>query len=373
MPIPHPERAGPSLAGQAESAIPLRPFLGRRFLRSEYLILWLAVLYFAGLAPFAPGLATTDNLANLLLTLLPLFLVAMGQTLVLISGGIDLSVTSVIALTSVTGAALMSSDYDWLGGGAWAVPAGIGAMIIVGGLVGLGNGLCVARLRLPPFMVTLTSMMFFSGLAVWLTQSRTIYNLPPAFNALGGKWELSLPLTLCLGLGVHVMLSRSVYGRWLYALGHNPRTATISGVPVAGITTLAYVASGMLAAAAAVLYTGQVETGSPVLGQRILLDVIGATVIGGTSLFGGRGKILWTLFGVLFVTLVDNSLNLLGCTHFTILMGKGGIILAAAVLDSVRARRAAGDGAARRPPPWLSSSSPTNPAQPESPPRPASA
>jgi ribose transport system permease protein len=107
-------------------------------------------------------------------------------------------------------------------------------------------------------------------------------------------------------------------------------------VPVDGVILAAYIASGFLAAGAAILYTGQAETGSPVLGQRILLDVIGATVIGGTSLFGGRGKVMWTCFGVLFLKLIDNSLNLLNLSVFTITMVKGAVILFAAIIDSLR-------------------------------------
>jgi ribose transport system permease protein len=137
-------------------------------------------------------------------------------------------------------------------------------------------------------------------------------------------------------------LSRSLFGRWLYAVGHNARAANVSGVPVAGVVMGAYIASGLCAAVAAVIYTGQAEAGSPVLGQRILLDVIGATVLGGASLFGGKGKVLWTLWGVLFFKLIDNSLNLLNLSVFAITMVKGGVILGAAVLDAARQRLAGG-------------------------------
>jgi ribose/xylose/arabinose/galactoside ABC-type transport system permease subunit len=171
-----------------------------------------------------------------------------------------------------------------------------------------------------------------------VTQSRTINALPPGFNALGGKLRLALPITACIAMGAHIILSRSLAGRWLYATGHNPRTALVSGVPVNAVLTFSYVFSGLMAAVASVLYTGQSETGSPVLGQRMLLDVIGATVIGGSSLFGGKGKILWTFFGVLFIKLIDNTLNLLDLSHFTIMMVKGGVILLAALVDATRNR-----------------------------------
>jgi ribose/xylose/arabinose/galactoside ABC-type transport system permease subunit len=309
----------------------------RAFL-SEYLVLILAGAYFLALLPFTPSLADRGNLANLLATLLPLFVVALGQTVVLITGGIDLSVTSIMALTSVAGALTMNGENGWLAGSAWATPLGILLMLLVGAAVGLLNGAAVTGFRMPPFIVTLTSMMFFSGLAIWLTKSRTIYGLPANFNALGSRTVLAFLITTLVALALHIMLSRSLWGRWLYALGHNARTARVSGVPVAGVTTSAYVVSGLTAAVAAVLYTGQAETGSPVLGQRLLLDIIAATVIGGTSLFGGRGRVLGTLWGVIFIKLIDNSLNLLSLSLFAITLVKGGVILLAAWLDAVRHR-----------------------------------
>ena len=311
--------------------------LARTF-RSEYLVLLLSIAYIAALAPFTPGFISAGNATNLVLTLLPLFLLALGQTVVMISGGIDLSITSVVALCSITGAALINGEHGLLAGQPLAVPAGIGAMLLTGMVVGALNGLAVSRLRMPPFIVTLTGMIFFSGLAIWLTRSRNIGNLPPAFNALGEKLWLALPLTVIAGGAAHFFLQHSIWGRWLYAAGRGPRTALISGVPVAGVLTGAYILSGLFAALGAVLYTGQAESGSPVLGQRLMLDVVGATVLGGTSLFGGKGKVLWTFFGVLFLKLLDNSLNLLGLSYFTIMMVKGGVILFAALLDALRNR-----------------------------------
>lgn len=310
----------------------------KRLILSEYLVLFLSGLYFAALAPFTPGFTTPENLANLLATLLPLFIVAIGQTVVLVTGGIDLSVTSIMALTSIAGAAVMGGDHGWLAGSPLAVPVAILTMLVVGALVGLCNGVAITQFKMPPFIVTLTSMMFFSGLAIWLTKSKNIGNLPAAFNAIGGKTGLAFAVAAVLGLAAHLMLSRSLWGRWLYAVGHNARASFISGVPVSGVIISAYVVSGVCAAVAAVLYTGQAESGSPVLAQRLLLDVVGATVIGGTSLFGGRGKILWTLFGVLFLKLIDNSLNLLDLSYFTIMMVKGAVILFAALMDTVRIR-----------------------------------
>ena len=308
----------------------------------EYQVLILCLLWFLASIPFTPDLTSSNNISNIFSNLLPLLIIATGQTIVLITGGIDLSATSVMALTSVTGALVMSGDQGLLGGSAWAVPAGIAAMLLTGALIGWLNGAAITRLGMPPFIVTLTTMMFFSGLAIWLTKSKTIYNLPPAFNAIGkgALWFIpyALLVTALLVIAAQVLLSRSLAGRWLYACGHNVRAAEISGVPVGQTVTLAYVCSGVCAAVAAILYTGRLETGSPVLGQRLLLDVIGAAVIGGASLFGGRGKIVWTIYGVLFLTLIDNTLNLAGHSHFTIMMVKGAVILLAALLDVLRRR-----------------------------------
>ncbi len=302
-----------------------------RWFLSEYLVLALTVLLFVVFAPFTPGLATSANLLNILGYLLPLFIVAIGMTLVMITGGIDLSVTSIIALTSVVGAKLMAEHSA-------PTMVGVGVMLALGAGLGAVNGAVVTLLRLPAFIVTLASMMFLSGFAVWFTQSKNIYGLPPFFLAIGQRLPVALAITAALAVVAHLLLCRTVYGRWLYATGQNATAAHISGVPVRAMTFAAYVASGFCAALASVMLTGRLETGSPVLGREILLDIIGATVVGGTSLFGGKGKIAWTFFGVLFLTVLDNALNLLSLSQFSITMTKGAVILFAAVLDATRRR-----------------------------------
>jgi ribose/xylose/arabinose/galactoside ABC-type transport system permease subunit len=175
------------------------------------------------------------------------------------------------------------------------------------------------------------------------TDASSIGNLPRGFIEIGqGTFFGGLPFSLFVVIAVagtaHFILSRTVYGRWLYAVGLNPRAAAVSGVPVRRVIFWAFVISGVCAAIASILYTGRLETGTPVLGQRILLDVIGAAVIGGVSLFGGKGKILWTIFGVLFLTVIDKSLQLMGLPIASVFAIKGSIILAAAVIDAVRHR-----------------------------------
>lgn len=311
-------------------------------LASEYFVLILTALYFLALWPFTPQLGSWRNIQHIFSNMLPLLVVAIGQTFVLITAGIDLSVTAVIAFASVVGASLITRDGGVLAGSFLAVPVSVLAMLAVGLAIGGLNGAAVAWLKMPPFIVTLTTMMFFSGFAVLFTRSNKIANLDPAFITLGaggvGGIPNALVIAAVLAAAAHIILSRTPTGRRLYAVGHNIKSAAVSGVPVTQTILFAYLVSGFCAALASVLYTARLETGDPELGERILLDIIGATVIGGTSLFGGKGKISWTVFGVLFFTLLDNSLNIRGYSHFTIQIIKGAVILLAALLDTLRNR-----------------------------------
>lgn len=313
----------------------------RRLLQSDSIVLVLCLVLLAVFGPMTPGLLSAANLGNIAGAMLPLLIVAAGQTLVLVGGGIDLSATSIIALTSVTGAQLMTGNAGWMAGHPAAVPMGVAAMLGTGALIGLANGTCVTRLGMPAFMVTLTTMMFLSGFAVWATASRGISGLPAGFLGIGQRLPVALGVAVLFAGTAHLLLTRSLAGHWLRAIGHNIRTAYVSGVPVAQVVTLSYVASGVSAAGASVLLTARLETGSPVLGQMMMLDVIGAAVIGGTSLFGGRGSVWWTVGGVLFLTLLDNVLSLQDVTHFKIMVIKGAVILMAAVLDNLRRKNEA--------------------------------
>ncbi len=309
----------------------------------EYLVLIVALIYFAVMAAIEPSLVSTFNLRQLVANLLPLLIVCIGQTMVLIGAGIDLSVPATLALASVFGGLLMNADTGLLAGSVWAAPLGILAMLATGALIGLINGFSVSFLKMPPFIVTLTSWMFFSGLAEWIVENQNMYNLPQAFlsfmYSLGtGVPIIGLIIVFVFGTIAHCLLSYTVLGRWMYAVGMNPNSALISGVPVRFTLMCTYVGCGLCAAVSSMLYTARLETASSTLGEHVLLDVIGGVVIGGTSLFGGRGKILWTLYGVIFITFLGNTLNMLGLTHFVIMMVKGGVILMAALIDVTRSR-----------------------------------
>lgn len=318
----------------------------RRLLTSEYLVLLLTALYVLCLWPFAPEIVSAQTALEVIMAMLPLLLLAIGQTFVLIVAGIDLSITSTMAFSSVVAASLMTGDGGYLAGNALAVPVALVAFLLIGLAVGYANGLCVVRFGMPSFMVTLVAQTFLSGAAIWFTSlhstSVSIGDLPAAFSVIGRGGIAGVPyaLLLCLvvAFAAHWLLGRTTLGRWLYAVGNNPRAATVSGVPTGRVIIIAFVLAGLCAALASIVYTSRLETGTPVLGQRVLLDVIGAAVIGGVSLFGGRGKISWVILGVLFLSVVDKGLQLLGLSQSIVFAVKGGVILLAAIIDALRSR-----------------------------------
>jgi ribose/xylose/arabinose/galactoside ABC-type transport system permease subunit len=348
---------------------------------SDYFVLYMSLAYVAVLAPFLPTLLAPGNVVNVLSNMWPLLVVAIGQTFVLAIAGIDLSQGSVVALTSVVGAMLITTGADpsvlskapiWgpvlteTGGPLAGVPGGILlavlAMLLAAALVGLLNGTAVAALNMPAFMVTLVSMITISAFAIWLTQSENIAKLPEPYIQLGKgdivsvyigeKAESQLPrrevysvvtyamvIALAVAAAAHVLLNRTVFGRWVLAIGLNRKAAEISGIPVRRVIVAVYVISALCAAIGALLYSARLEAGRPTLGEgTFLLDVIGAAVIGGTSLFGGKARIIWTVFGVLFFVLLSNTLNLMNLSAFQVDMVKGAVILGAALLDVLRRR-----------------------------------
>jgi len=348
---------------------------------SDFFVLYMTLAYVAVLAPFLPVLLTPGNLVNVLSNMWPLLIVAIGQTFVLAIAGIDLSQGSTIALTSVVGAMLIATAANpanldlapiWgvvltesggpLAGLPGNVAMGIVAMLIVAGLVGLLNGAAIAILNMPAFMVTLVSMITISAFAIWLTQSENVANLPEGYIALGkgdivsvyfgAKDEskiarkviyslVTYPMVIAVSVAVlaHILLGRTVFGRHVMAIGINRKAAEISGVPVRRVIILVFVVSAVCAAIGSILYSARLEAGRPSLGEgAFLLDVIGAAVIGGTSLFGGKAKVVWTFFGVMFFVLLSNTLNLMNLSSFQVDMVKGAVILAAASLDVLRTR-----------------------------------
>jgi len=343
----------------SQRAITKHTNLAKRLLLSEYFVLYLTILYLLVLTPIIPRLWHPMNIQNILSNMWPLLVVAIGQTFVLILAGIDLSQTSVMAMSSVIGAVVMTSSADpilfsksplWgvllteqgglLGSSAFAVPVGILAMLVVGLCIGFLNGFSVAYFKMPPFIVTLVSMMLFSAMAIYLTKSENIRHLPQAYLQIS-KTKVSfisgsLIIAMLLAIIAHIVLTRTLFGKRLYAVGINTTASEISGVPAKNTIIAAYMLSGVCAAIAGVLYSSRLEMGRPTLGSTLFIDIVGANIIGGISLAGGKGKVTWTIFGVFFFIILANSLNMLNLSFYIIDMVKGSVILVAALLDVAR-------------------------------------
>lgn len=369
-----------------ETPVPSMRQRAMRLFLSDFFVLYLSLAYFLVLMPFLPTLSNPANIANILSNMWPLLVVAVGQTFVLTIAGIDLSQGSVVGFTSVVGAMLLATTASpdvlsnapiWgtviteNGGPLAGVPGGVAIAILVmvaaGALIGVANGIAVAHFQMPPFMVTLVTMIVISALAIYLTQSENIRNLPESYIQLGkgdivsvyfGEQDesriprrqihsfVTYPMLIAVTVAIcaHILLNRTVFGRQVFAIGINRKAAKISGVPVKRVIVLVFTISAICATVGAILYSTRLEAGRPTLGDgNFLLDVIGATVIGGTSLFGGKGKIIWTVFGVFFFVLLSNTLNLMNLSSFHIDMVKGTVIVAAALLDVLRTRLIQGD------------------------------
>ena len=303
-------------------------------------------LSFSALLGILKVLLSVGTLRDVLLALLPLSLLAGGQLLVLLIGQIDLSMTAVMATSSIVSASIMTRHAAQLGD-IGASCLGIVSCLVIGSSIGLFNGLCHSLLKLPSFVVTLAVMMAGNGAAVWyastVSDTTSISGLPDAFRQIGYGTVLGIPIALMWSVAmlalIHYVLSRTVVGRWVYAVGQNAEAARISGVPVRVVTVATFVVSGMGAALAAAIYTSRIETGTPVLGQNMLLDIVGAVVIGGVSLFGGRGSVWMALAGSALLCILDKSLQLFGFSLFIVLAIKGCAIVVAATVDAVRSRK----------------------------------
>lgn len=288
----------------------------------------------------------TDNLLNIANQIAVIAIIAIGMTLVIITGGIDLSVGSLIAVSAVV-ATLTIRD---LGG---AERAGTGAMILGSmagmaacALVGFLNGVTITGLRMPPFIVTLAMMLVGSGLAFIFAKGQSVYQVPEAFTWLGRGKLAGIPnaviLMLALYAAAHVVLSRTRFGRHVYAVGSNRQAARLSGIPVSRVVLLVYIMSGALAGLGGVVMASQLRSGSPTYGQMYELYVIAAVVVGGASLSGGRGTVFGTLIGALIIAVIQNGMNLTNVESYTQKVVLGLVILGAVLLDRVR-RGAAAD------------------------------
>ena len=279
------------------------------------------------LAVATDAFLTPANLSNVLRQNAFTAVLAAGMTFVILTAGIDLSVGSVVGLSGVVCASVMAA------GG--SVAAGVAAGMLVGLIVGVINGAGVTRLGVPPFVVTLATMLIVRGAAFKFTDARTISGLPDDFAALSSSGS-SAGLMAIVFLVAWVVLMRTPFGRHVYAVGGNADAAWLSGVRVGWVQFAVYAVSGLTAGLAGVLVASRLNAGYPRAGEFYELDAIAAVVVGGTSLFGGRGTIWGTLAGAFFIGVLNNGLNLFRVSPYDQLIVKGVVLLAAASLDRWR-------------------------------------
>lgn len=267
--------------------------------------------------------------------------IAIGMTLVIITAGIDLSVGSLVALSSVTAALFVSRQ-----GGENA-----GTVIVIGGWLlalttcaahGAFTGLMITRFRIPAFIVTLALMKTASGLAYRLSGGSSIPDLPDAFFAPGRGEVAGIPNPVVLMAGLyaaaHIVMSHTIFGRYVYAIGGNQEAARLSGVPVRRVLLAVYTISGALAGLGGLVLTSQLGAGDPKFGLMYELDVIAAVVVGGTSLMGGRGKVMGTLIGAFIISTIRNGMNLTNVHPFNQDIVLGAVLLGAVLLDTLKRR-----------------------------------
>jgi ribose transport system permease protein len=299
---------------------------------------WQVIVSVVGLAAasvalgvMAPNFFRYSNIINVLLQASLLGILAMGMAVVMIVGGIDLSLPANMAMSAVLGALYMKATGDWT----------VGPLIMIGaGLaVGAVNGFAVGRLKMIPFVVTLAMMTMVSGATVWMTNSLSISQLPATFvDVFGARPILKIPVTVLIvaGLGfvLTALMRSSIAGRWGYAVGINEKAARVARIPIARVVLGSYVFSGFMAGLAAILVTARLGAASANMGNDgMVLDIVSACVVGGVSIYGGSGRILGALFGALLITVVSNAMNLMGVSFYLSLVIKGAVIIAFVAAD----------------------------------------
>jgi len=283
-----------------------------------------------------------DNVINVLRQVSFEAMIAFGMTLVIVTGGIDLSVGSLVALTGVVAAVVMRGTLDWPP--VASISLGLFCGVTTGAAIGASSGAIVARFSIPPFIVTLAVMLMARGAAFILCDGQPVYELHTDLLWLGRGFVLEsvfgrlIPVPvlvmLCAYAATAVLLSRTVFGRGVIAVGSNEEAARLAGIAVRRTKLMVYLITGAFAGLAGVLHDAKLMAGDPKVGEMWELNVIAAVVVGGTSLFGGRGSVTGTLVGALIIGTLNNSLNLLHVEHFWQMVVLGGVILAASLVDA---------------------------------------
>jgi ribose/xylose/arabinose/galactoside ABC-type transport system permease subunit len=295
----------------------------------------LVLLVFMGIV-FVRNFASVDNAAVIVRQSAIPAIAVLGMTMVLMTGGIDLSLGFVVGLAS-TATGFMAK--------VWGLPVvlAVAAALLLGALVGLVNGTIIQYMKVPSFITTLGTGYILYGISQLASAGNVITRLPPSLLAVGRTNFLGLPTSVYIAVGIVTLgwflIHRTVFGRALSAFGFNSRAAFLSGLPTARVNVLTYVLCSSLAALAGLLLTIRVNAAQPNMGGGVFtFEVITAAIVGGTSLFGGVGSVIGSLLGVLIIKVIENCINLMNISYHLYLAVQGGIILAVIVMDKIRSR-----------------------------------
>ncbi|MDG1896429.1 MAG: hypothetical protein P8J37_16120 [Fuerstiella sp.] len=289
-----------------------------------------------------PTFAKSENILNVANQTAIYAIIAIGMTMVIITAGIDLSVGSLVALSAVAAAVFIRDAGDGTETGAGLMIVGCCVGMGICALGGVFNGVMITRLGIPPFITTLAMMLMARGLARRLSDELSIQALPASFTWIGGAATFGIPnpvfLMVVLYGVAHVVMSRTVFGRYAYAVGGNAEAARLSGVPVKRVIVVVYTLCGALAGLGGIVQSSKLGSGDPKLGLMFELDVIAAVVVGGTSLMGGEGRIFGTLIGAFIIAVIKNGMNLMkvGAPEQQIVLGA--VVLLAVLVDTLKRR-----------------------------------
>ena len=287
------------------------------------------------LSLLSPSFLAATNLINVLRQISVNALLAFGMTTVILTSGIDLSVGSVLAFSGA-----LAAGFSVAG---WPPALAMLAALAFGAVLGVFNGLFVAYARIAPFIVTLAGLTIFRGATLVYTDGRPITGLPAAFDALGNGTTMGVPVPIVVMVAflalTHFLLRFTALGRAIYAVGGNEEAARLSGIPIGSVKVFTYGYSGLASALGALVLTGRLNSAQPTAGSGFELDAIAAVVVGGTSLSGGRGGVVGSFLGAAIIGVLNNGMNLLDVSAFYQQIAKGGVILAALLIDRLVAAR----------------------------------
>jgi ribose transport system permease protein len=302
--------------------------LDLRFLYSGSRLIVLALLCLI-MALLSPVFFTPTNLLNVLTVASVLIILAIGQTVVILTAGIDLSIGAVVSMCGVTIAIMLKAGVPF--------PLVMLSALLLGSVLGLLNGLMVAVVRLPAFVATYGMMWVASGFALVILNGIVLSAFAPDFRFIGNGNLVGIPMPVVVMIvfstAAYVLLRRTTFGRSLYAVGANPEAARMSGIKKESTLVSAYLLSGFMAGLGAIVLVARVNASEPNMGDSYLLPTVAAVVIGGTSLFGGQGGIVGTLIGALIMTIVQNGMVLLGVASVWHPVVLGLLIIVAVLLD----------------------------------------